>query len=74
MNGKPGMIPINLSRVKLTCSSAIDTLKGSFYANPIIDLPTVPDSDKSAYPEYYRDNICQYTCHRCFIFDHKPWR
>lgn len=35
-----------------------DILKGSFYANPIVDSPTVPEEEKFAYPEYYGQNIC----------------
>lgn len=34
-----------------------DTLKGSYYANPVIDYPTVPEAQRSANPEYYGRNI-----------------
>ncbi|EIN13396.1 Clavaminate synthase-like protein [Punctularia strigosozonata HHB-11173 SS5] len=34
-----------------------DTLKGSYYANPIVDKPTVSQALKEAYPEYYGENI-----------------
>ena len=34
-----------------------DTLKGSYYANPIVDKPTVPARDRDAHPEYYGENI-----------------
>ena len=34
-----------------------DTLKGSYYANPIVDRPTVPAHDRDAHPEYYGENI-----------------
>ncbi|KAI0320433.1 Clavaminate synthase-like protein [Amylostereum chailletii] len=34
-----------------------DTLKGSYYANPTIDTPTVSEALKAAYPEYYGTNI-----------------
>lgn len=37
-----------------------DTLKGSFYANPIVDQPTVSDAVRQAYPEYYGQNICAF--------------
>jgi hypothetical protein len=37
-----------------------DTLKGSYYANPLIDSPSVHPSLQEAYPEYYGANICQY--------------
>ncbi|KAG6837880.1 hypothetical protein H0H93_013033 [Arthromyces matolae] len=32
-------------------------LKGSYYANPIIDVPTVSENEGKAYPEYYGENI-----------------
>ncbi|KAK7058364.1 WD40 repeat protein [Paramarasmius palmivorus] len=34
-----------------------DTLKGSYYANPIVDVPSVSAEDRSSYPEYYGANI-----------------
>ncbi|KIM67035.1 hypothetical protein SCLCIDRAFT_1210495 [Scleroderma citrinum Foug A] len=34
-----------------------DTLKGSYYANPIIDGPNVSPTMKEQHREYYRDNI-----------------
>jgi len=34
-----------------------DTLKGSYYGNPIVDVPTVPEEERIAYPEYYGQNI-----------------
>ncbi|EPQ61095.1 Clavaminate synthase-like protein [Gloeophyllum trabeum ATCC 11539] len=34
-----------------------DTLKGSYYANPVIDEPTVSAALREAYPEYYGKNI-----------------
>ncbi|KAK1924791.1 Clavaminate synthase-like protein [Papiliotrema laurentii] len=34
-----------------------DTQKGSFYANPLIDLPEVPDALRSRHPEYYSGNV-----------------
>ena len=37
-----------------------DTLKGSYYANPVIDNPDVSPALKTAYPEYYGENICMY--------------
>jgi hypothetical protein len=36
-----------------------DTLKGSYYANPVVDTPTVPKDEANAYPEYYGTNICE---------------
>ena len=36
-----------------------DTMKGSYYANPVIDEPNVPQELREAYPEYYRKNICR---------------
>lgn len=37
----------------------IDTLKGSYYANPVIDEPQVASALREAYPEYYGNNICE---------------
>ncbi|KLO19979.1 Clavaminate synthase-like protein [Schizopora paradoxa] len=34
-----------------------DTLKGSYYANPLADDPKVSEENKKAYPEYYGENI-----------------
>jgi len=34
-----------------------DFLKGSFYANPVVDSPSVPDEHRKLYPEYYGTNI-----------------
>ncbi|CCM01612.1 uncharacterized protein FIBRA_03673 [Fibroporia radiculosa] len=34
-----------------------DTLKGSYYANPIIDTPSVSATQRDSYPEYYGSNI-----------------
>ncbi|KAJ8474522.1 hypothetical protein ONZ45_g15926 [Pleurotus djamor] len=34
-----------------------DILKGSYYANPTIDKPTVSSALRETYPEYYGDNI-----------------
>jgi hypothetical protein len=38
-----------------------DLLKGSFYANPTVDEPTVSEEQKKSYPEYYGRNICEHT-------------
>jgi hypothetical protein len=35
-----------------------DTLKGSYYANPVVDSPSVSSALKKSYPEYYSNNIC----------------
>jgi hypothetical protein len=49
------------------CSAYVDTpaptdvLKGSYYANPLIDVPTVSAQDAKLYPEYYGKNICKFT-------------
>lgn len=37
-----------------------DTLKGSYYANPVVDSPTIAEAERKAYPEYYGNNICTY--------------
>ncbi|KAI0050658.1 Clavaminate synthase-like protein [Auriscalpium vulgare] len=34
-----------------------DTLKGSYYANPVVDKPSVSEALQKAYPEYYGTNI-----------------
>ncbi|KAI0768592.1 Clavaminate synthase-like protein [Trametes elegans] len=34
-----------------------DTMKGSYYANPILDEPNVSPTLRAAYPEYYGKNI-----------------
>ncbi|KZT74903.1 Clavaminate synthase-like protein [Daedalea quercina L-15889] len=34
-----------------------DLLKGSYYANPIMDTPNVTAEQREAYPEYYGSNI-----------------
>ena len=36
-----------------------DTLKGSFYANPMVEQLTVSDEDRLQFPEYYGENICE---------------
>lgn len=38
-----------------------DTLKGSYYANPVIDTPSIHPNLQEAYPEYYGTNICQFS-------------
>ncbi|KAI0757282.1 Clavaminate synthase-like protein [Daedaleopsis nitida] len=34
-----------------------DTMKGSYYANPVLDEPSVSSDLRAAYPEYYGKNI-----------------
>ncbi|THH21002.1 hypothetical protein EW146_g469 [Bondarzewia mesenterica] len=34
-----------------------DTLKGSYYANPVVDKPSVSAALQNAYPEYYGANV-----------------
>lgn len=36
----------------------LDTMKGSFYANPVLDEPDVSPQLREAHPEYYGKNIC----------------
>ncbi|AQK88288.1 2-oxoglutarate (2OG) and Fe(II)-dependent oxygenase superfamily protein [Zea mays] len=38
-------------------SGKLDTFKGSFYANPVLDVPTTDDVLVSRYPSYCRPNI-----------------
>lgn len=61
MNGKPGPIFYDLYvRLILICTFT-DVLKGSYYANPLVDAPVVSAQDAELYPEYYGKNICEYT-------------
>ena len=34
-----------------------DTLKGSYYGNPLVDTPNVSEEIKKKHPEYYKGNI-----------------
>ena len=36
-----------------------DTMKGSYYANPVLDEPNVSAELRQGYPEYYGKNICK---------------
>lgn len=45
--------PLNLSPHDIP-----DTMKGSFYANPVLDEPDVSPQLREAHPEYYGKNIC----------------
>jgi hypothetical protein len=60
MNGKPGHAPATYCKLMLK-HAFTDVLKGSYYANPLIDVPTVSAQDAKLYPEYYGKNICEYT-------------
>ncbi len=44
-----------------------DTLKGSFYANPVLDEPSVSPILREAYPEYYGKNICKLSAIRFHV-------
>jgi hypothetical protein len=59
MNGKPGLYGSSINEVAVHLSLILDTLKGSYYANPVVDKPTVSQALKDAYPEYYGANICK---------------
>ncbi|KAJ7225919.1 Clavaminate synthase-like protein [Mycena pura] len=37
-----------------------DVLKGSYYANPVVENPDVSPALQEAYPEYYNKNICTF--------------
>jgi hypothetical protein len=61
MNGRPGAsdhvycpLPGHLFTMEL------DTLKGSYYANPVVDVPDVNPAVKAAYPPIYGNNVCMY--------------
>jgi hypothetical protein len=59
MNGKPGLLNFNgTCLVHDTYSNLLDTLKASFYANPVVDNPTFTIDEQRAFPEYYGSNIC----------------
>ena len=60
MNGKPGIVITPVSG-NTSHNNRADTLKGSYYANPIVDVPSVPPQLREAYPEYYGTNICQFS-------------
>ena len=38
-------------------NTALDFLKGSYYANPIIDVPTATEEQRKRYPVYCQHNI-----------------
>ena len=65
MNGKPGrylnVLPCSPDSISHT--NGADTLKGSYYANPVVDESSIHPSLREAHPEYYGNNIC-----RCRIF------
>lgn len=44
-----------------------DTLKGSYYANPVLDEPSVSPILREAYPEYYGKNICRLFALRFYV-------
>ena len=62
MNGKPGKkhgnTP-NMQRLLIVVFCPIDTMKGSYYANPVLDEPNVSPELRQAYPEYCGKNICE---------------
>jgi hypothetical protein len=41
-----------------------DVLKGSYYANPVVEIPGVAPALQDAYPEYYNKNICTFLFRR----------
>jgi len=61
MNGKPGVLSFWLIYRRPGLIDYIlwdiDTLKGSYYANPMVDMPNVDDAQRAAHPEYYGKNI-----------------
>lgn len=61
MNGRPGkQYGANIGVPSGLNSLFTDTLKGSYYANPIVDTPNVTETQRQAYHEYYGTNICQF--------------
>lgn len=59
MNGKPGDSYIGHAYYKDELIVLLDTMKGSYYANPVLDEPNVSAQLREAYPEYYGKNICK---------------
>jgi hypothetical protein len=59
MNGRPGSITSNF-HFKLALISFTDLLKGSYYANPIVDKPSVSPEHIKEFCEYYSNNICMW--------------
>ena len=45
-----------------------DTMKGSYYANPVLDVPNVSVELRQAYPEYYGKNICKLSYNHIIVF------
>lgn len=70
MNGKPGVLSMKCEALRGLMRVFIDTLKGSYYANPTIDQVTVSEDLRQAYPEYYGANICMY---RLFVWPCFSW-
>lgn len=57
MNGKPGeLLLISVASVDVL-TSLTDLLKGSFYANPLMDDAEIPEEKRAQFPEYYGYNI-----------------
>lgn len=74
MNGKPGKRYLrNISLSGLILVRFQDTLKGSYYANPIVDRPRVSPLERDAYPEYYGDNICETDCNSDLSYPDVPF-
>ena len=46
--------------VEVVLIEVADTMKGSYYANPVLDEPSVSTELRKAYPEYYGKNICSH--------------
>lgn len=63
MGGQVGTSNV-LSAFRANATSTEDTLKGSYYANPVVDSPSVSADLQQQYPEYYGTNIC--ALNRCF--------
>lgn len=61
MNGKPGKRILQSTICSLSHADTLeDLLKGSYYANPVADKPTVSSTLRAMYPEYYGNNICKF--------------
>ncbi len=62
-------VVILLSRIESTRLTPVvaDTMKGSYYANPVLDVPNVSAELRQAYPEYYGKNICKASYSRIIV-------
>jgi hypothetical protein len=63
MNGRPGVNSVSYTAAKRPLTVKLDTLKGSYYANPVVDVTNVHPAVKAEYRPFYGDNVCM-----CYSF------